>query len=162
MLELSIAKWPEENANFPHVSGLMFCVNTMADEGAKVYNVHIMNRETGSYEELALDEMYTVASSSFILLECGDGMTMFEGAEVVSDTGILDIEIVEKYLTANLGGVLDESYARVSLHITYTEGYLDNPYAEDSGHAIVIGVVGLILAVATIVTVLIIRKKRKG
>ena len=161
MLNAAVAKWPEENANFPHVSGVMFLVNTQAEADSRVYGVQILNPETGAYEPLENDRMYTVASNNFILLECGDGMTMFEGAKVVSDTGILDIEILENYIVNNLGGVIDKKYARVNLHVVFTEGFQsDYSYLTDGNHAIVIGAIGLVLAITTIVTVLIIRKRR--
>ena len=163
MLNAAVSKWPEENANFPHVSGVTFAVNTLEEASSRVYDVQVLNSETGAYEPLDLDKMYRVASNNFILLECGDGMTMFEGAKVVSDTGILDVEILEKYITNNLDGVIDEKYARVSLHVIFTEGFQSNPsYVTDGDHAIVIGVIGLVLAITTIVTVLIIRKRRYG
>ena len=161
MLELAVSKWPEESGNYPHVSGLTFGVNTLGEENAKVYGVKIMNSETGAYEPLEVDKTYTVASNNFILLECGDGMTMFEGAEVVSDTGILDIEILEKYIVENLGGVIGAEYAPVNRHVIFTEGIQEDPsYVTDGNHAIWIGAIGLALAIATIVTVRVIRKRR--
>ena len=122
MLEVAVAKWPEENGNFPHISGLTFSVNILGAEHERVYNVKIANSETGKYEALKPEGMYTVASNNFILLECGDGMTMYEGAEVISDTGILDIEIFESYIVDHLGGVIDERYAETDCRITFTEG----------------------------------------
>jgi 2',3'-cyclic-nucleotide 2'-phosphodiesterase (5'-nucleotidase family) len=162
MLELSVSKWPEENANFPHLSGLTFSVNTDGEAGARVYNVKILNTETDTYESLEPTAMYTVASNNFILLECGDGMTMFEGAKVVSDTGVLDIEILESYITHELGGVIGEKYRETSHRITFTEDGIitDSPYVDDGDGAMWIVAIALVLAVATIATVLIIRKKR--
>lgn len=160
MLDAAVSRWPEENANFPHVSGVTFFVNALEEANSRVYNVNILNSETGEYEPLELDKMYTVASNNFILLENGDGMTMFEGAKVVSDTGVLDVEILESYIVDHLDGVIGEEYAQTNRHITFTEGFLtSSPYA-DGDHAIVIAVIGIVLAVATIVTVMIIRKKR--
>jgi hypothetical protein len=113
------------------------------------------------YEPLELDKMYTVASNNFILLENGDGMTMFEGAKVISDTGILDVEILESYIVNHLDGVIDEGYAQANRHITLTEGFLTHyPYVTDGDHAIWIAAIGVFLAVATIVTALVIRRKR--
>jgi 2',3'-cyclic-nucleotide 2'-phosphodiesterase (5'-nucleotidase family) len=176
MLEVAMVKWPEENACFPNVSGMTFSVNTQGGEQDKVYNVKILNSESGIYEALELDRMYTIASSNFILLECGDGMTMFEGAEVVSDTGILDIEVLEKYLAEKLGGVIDESYAEADCRITFTEGVVKNDvdadddvnfdvntddYSDDGNYTIwIVGAAG-VLAVAVAVTVLLVRRKRK-
>ena len=166
MLELTVEKWPEENANFPHISGLTFSVNTLGGEHKKVYNVQIMDSETGSYGALSLDKMYTIASNNFILLECGDGMTMFEGAKVVSDTGILDIEILEDYIVNDLGGVIGEKYAEAERRITFTEGEITSqPVAieeNDGDHAVWIVVIVGVLAVAAIVTVLVIRRKRRS
>ena len=163
MLEVAVAKWPEESASFPHVSGVTFFVNTLAEENARVYNVHIINPETGEYEPLDPEKTYTVASSSFILFENGDGMTMFEGAKVVSDTGILDIEILEKYITEELGGVIGVEYNIISRRIAFGEGYLtENPYVSDGDHAIWIAAIGIVLAAATMITVFTIRKKRYG
>lgn len=160
MLELAVSKWPEESANFPHVSGMTFLVNTLAEENNKVYSVEVLNSETGVYEALEPDKMYTVASNNFILLECGDGMTMFEGANVVSDTGILDVEILEKYITENLGGVIGAEYVTFNRHLAFTEGEIDSIYEEDGSHAIWIAAIGLILAITTILVVRRIRKKR--
>lgn len=161
MLEAAVSKWPEENGNFPHVSGVTFFVNTLGEENSRVYSVQIMNSETGNYEALELDRTYTVASNNFILLECGDGMTMFEGAKVISDTGILDVEILENYIVDHLGGVIGEGYEEVDRRITFTEGQIAYyPYVSDGDHAIWIAAIFGILAVVTVVTVLTIRRKR--
>ena len=160
--------WPEENGSFPHVSGMTFSINTLGNANQRVYNVKIENTETQSYEALELDRKYTVASNNFILLEGGDGMDMFEGAKVISDTGMLDIEVLESYIVKNLGGVIPETYAKgtetyatANTRITFTEGYATHsPYTTDGDHAIWIGAIGLALAIITFTTVMIIRKRR--
>ena len=68
MLNAAVSKWPEENANFPHVSGIRFLVNTQEEVNSRVYGVQVWNAETGAYESLVLDKMYRVASNNFILL----------------------------------------------------------------------------------------------
>jgi 2',3'-cyclic-nucleotide 2'-phosphodiesterase (5'-nucleotidase family) len=158
MLETAVAKWPLENANFPHVSGMTFSVNTLGEENNRVYNVKIANSESGKYEALDPEKMYTVASSSFILIECGDGMSMFEGAEIVSDTGILDIEVLENYIIDELGGDFGERYKETDHRITFTEGV-----ARDVGSLVIwIAVIAVILAAAGVAIVLVIRKKRSA
>lgn len=166
MLELTVSKWPEENANFPHVSGLTFSVNTLGDANKRVYDVKIKNSETGNYEVLELDKAYTVASNNFILLECGDGMTMFEGAKVVSDTGILDVEILESYIVNELGGVIGERYADADRRITFTKGELtddENTADSEQDQAVVIWIAAGagVLAVAIIAAVLLVCRKKK-
>lgn len=165
MLEESLSSWPKENGNFPHVSGITFSFNYAVEEN-RVYNVKIENSESGEYEAIDPDKMYTIASNNFILLECGDGMTMFKGAEVISDTGILDVEVFEKYIKEHLGGVIPEKYAEVEKHISFTDGEViespdDFDYASDDDSAIWIAVVGALLALATVATVVIIRKKKR-
>ena len=158
MLETAVAKWPIESANFPHISGMTFFVNTLGEPNERVYNVKIMNSETGKYELIELERMYTVASSSFILLEGGDGMTMFEGAKVVSDTGILDIEVLENYIVNKLGGVIGESYEKADTRITFTEGFLQHyPYVTDGDEALWIALVGVALAIIIVISVIAIR-----
>ena len=51
-----------------------------------------------------------------------DGMTMFEGAEVIRDTGILDVEVLENYIVDTLGEVIGESYAEADHRIAFVEG----------------------------------------
>ena len=161
MLNAAVSKWPGESESFPHASGILFFVNVLEESDEKVYGAKILNPKTGEYDPLELDKMYTVASTDFILLEGGDGMDMFEDAKVVSDTGILDVEILEKYIFDQLEGVVDARYARATRHVTFTEGYDGNySYVTDGDHAVVIAAVGIILALITIITVLIIRKKR--
>lgn len=161
MLNAAVSKWPGESESFPHASGILFFVNVLEESDEKVYGAKILNPKTGDYEPLELDKMYTVASNDFILLEGGDGMDMFEDAEVISDTGILDVEILEKYIDDQLEGVIDARYARATRHVTFTEGDSGNySYVTDGDHAVVIAAVGIILALITIITVLIIRKKR--
>ena len=158
MLETAVAKWPTENANFPHISGMTFFVNTLGEANSRVYNVKIMNSKTGKYESLELEKMYKIASSSFILLEGGDGMTMFEGAKVVSDTGILDIEVLENYIVNKLGRVISESYAKADTRITFTEGFLQHyPYVTDGDEALWIALVGVALSVIIVISVIAIR-----
>lgn len=159
MLETAVAKWPLENANFPHVSGMTFSVNTLGEENNRVYNVKIANSESGKYEALDPEKMYTVASSSFILIECGDGMSMFEGAEIVSDTGILDIEVLENYIIDELGGDFGERYKETDHRITFTEGVISTDQ-DGENYAVWIIASAAVLAAAGAATVLVIRKKR--
>ena len=161
MLNAAVSKWPEENDNFPHASGILFFVNVLEESEEKVYGAKILNPETGEYDPLELDKMYTVASNNAILLEGAGGMDMFEDAKVISNTGILDVEILEKYIIDQLDGVVDARYARATRHVTFTEGdHGKYSYVTDGDHALVIAAIGIVLTLITIGTVLRIRKKR--
>ena len=68
---------------------------------------------------------------------------------MISDTGILDVEILENYVVHHLDGVIDDRYAQANGHITFTEGIqTDPPYVTDGNHTIWILVVGGVVALA--------------
>ena len=151
-LELAVKYLPTESGAFPHLSGITFSVNTAIESAAqvdenwvftgingqyRVYNIKVLNRESGQYEAIDLNKTYSIASDSYHLLECGDGMSMFESAKIIQNDGMLDLELLEKYITENLGGVIGESYAEVKTNITFTEGEIidnteDNPQGDDN------------------------------
>lgn len=180
MLTSAVSTWPEEAGVFPHISGLTFSINKLAEAKNRVYNVKIKNPTTENYEALDPNKMYTVASINYILLECGGGMTMFEGARVVSNTGILDIEILEQYIVNNLGGVIGEEYAESDNRIKFTEGEVIDNSNDTQGDetdtnegdstsnsnvfknytVLIIALTGSLVALSVIV-LLVIRRKRK-
>ena len=102
-LELAVKYWPTESGAFPHLSGITFSVNTAIESAAvvdenwvftgingqyRVYNIKVLNRESGGYEPLDLNKTYSIASDSYHLLECGDGMSMFENAKILQNDGM--------------------------------------------------------------------------
>lgn len=160
MLEVAVSMWPEEDGAFPHVSGISFLVDVLGEKNAKVYEVRVLNARLGRYEDIELDKTYTVASNNYVLLECGGGMTMFEGAKVVSDTGILDVEVLESYIVNDLGGVIDESYATATRNLAFTEGkQYGNPFVTDGSHAVWIAGIAIVLAVSLIIAALVINMR---
>lgn len=139
MLEYGLVFYPEENGSFQHVSGIKFDFDpqikhsVMLDEnqefvsveGARrVSDVKVLNQKTGMYEPIALDKKYTLASHSYLLMEYGGGATMFKGAKLLSDTGILDVELLESYITENLNGVIGGEYAQSQNRINILDEYI--------------------------------------
>ena len=139
MLEYGLVFYPEENGSFQHVSGIKFDFDpqikhsVMLDEnqefvsveGARrVSDVEVLNQETGAYEPIVLDKKYTLASHSYLLMEYGGGATMFKGAKLLSDTGILDVELLESYITENLNGVIGSEYAQSQNRINILDEYI--------------------------------------
>ncbi|MBQ3074473.1 MAG: bifunctional metallophosphatase/5'-nucleotidase, partial [Clostridia bacterium] len=136
-LETSVKYWPVESGAFPHMSGLTFSINTAIESSVsvdengvfagiygpyRVYNIKVLNKETGVYEPIDLNKEYTFASHNYYLLECGDGMKMFEGVKILQNDGMLDVELLETYIVEHLGGVIGQEYAAVQKSITFTEG----------------------------------------
>lgn len=125
MLELAVLNHPNEDGTFQHVSGLTFefdnsiptpvildeNMNFVRIDGERrVSNVKVLNQETNQYEDISLNAKYDLASHNYLLLEQGGGATMFQGAKVISDKGMLDVELLEIYITDCLNGVIEEDY----------------------------------------------------
>lgn len=148
MLELAMINYPAEDGSFPHLSGLTFSFNKAISPSVKVdehgmfigvdgeyrvYDIKVLNSETGAYEPIQLDKTYRYASINYFLLEYGGGMSMFKNAKIVENNGMLDAELLEKYILENLGGVIGSEYAEVDNKITFTDGFVtDDTAADDS------------------------------
>lgn len=151
MLELTTCDWPGERGGFPHVSGIKFSVNTAIESSVtfdennmfvsvdgeyRVYNVQVLDRESGEYKPLDPDKTYTLAGQNHSLLNGGGSITMFNGAKVVKNTGEIDVDVITTYITEHLGGVIGTQYATVSPNITFTDGViLPDDDDNDSGNS---------------------------
>ena len=137
MLEMSMMSYPLEDGSFPHVSGITFSVNTAiptavkvdengffekADGASRVYNVKVLDKESGTYKALDLNGKYVFAAFNYFLLDFGGGMSMFKDAKIIDAEGVLDVEVLESYIVNQLGGVIGEEYAEVKANITFTDG----------------------------------------
>ena len=145
MLEMSMISYPQEDGAFPHMSGITFSVNksipssikvdengffTKVDGDYRVYDVKVLDKESGNYKALELDKKYILAAADYYILNFGSGMSMFKDAKVVESEGMLDVEALERYITDNLNGVIGEEYKDVVNRITFTDGY-ENADNED-------------------------------
>lgn len=145
MLEMSMISYPQEDGAFPHMSGITFSVNksipssikvdengffTKVDGDYRVYDVKVLDKESGNYKALELDKKYILAAADYYILNFGSGMSMFKDAKVVESEGMLDVEVLERYITDNLNGVVGEEYKDVVNRITFTDGY-ENADNED-------------------------------
>jgi hypothetical protein len=88
-----------------------------------VYNVKILNKESGAYESLDLNKMYSFAAINYYILDFGGGLAMFKNATILENEGTLDVEFLERYITDNLNGVIGDEYKDVVNRITYTDGF---------------------------------------
>jgi 5'-nucleotidase/UDP-sugar diphosphatase len=121
-LEHASRNLPNENGGFLQVSGLTYEVNTAV-------TTPVVTDDKGSFKEIpagaarrvrnvkvngkAIDPsaQYTVAASKYMLVNGGDGMTMWKGAEFVNDPGIKDHDALIKYVQNFLKGkITSEKY----------------------------------------------------
>jgi hypothetical protein len=86
-------------------------------------------------------------------------MKMLEGAKILQQDGMLDVEAVERYLTEELGGVIGEQYQEVEPNITFTEGEI---YANDGklSPALIVGIAAGVALILILAVVLIKKNKR--
>ncbi len=153
MLEFGLIVYPEENGSFQHVSGITFDFDPQIEhsikldenqefvsiEGARrVSDVKVLDKATGEYKPIELDGKYTLASHSYLLMEYGGGATMFKESKLLSDTGILDVELLENYITENLDGVVGAQYAESQNRINVLDEYIPlRKTFEDKGYEVI-------------------------
>lgn len=56
------------------------------------------------------DATYTLASVDYYLLNNGDGYTMFDGAKILQNGAIMDIEALYYYISVALDGHIGKGY----------------------------------------------------
>ncbi len=111
---------PEELGGFLQVSGMTYEINTniesscVADENGLFVKVdgdyRVQNVMVGD-EPLDLNKKYSLAAISYILRDNGDGYTMFDDAETLTEGSKLDNQALLEYIQDVLGGVVGEEYA---------------------------------------------------
>ena len=117
-LEFGVGAWPTDFGGFLHVSGMtyefdpsvespvVYDVNksfVRIDAGPRrVFNVRILDPETGNYEPLDPTRTYTVGGTTYLLRDAGDGYEMLKG--LGHDTGTPDLDLLEKYIVDHLHG----------------------------------------------------------
>ena len=118
-LEWGARKVPGENGGFLQVSGLSYEIHSYipdpckADENTMFAGIEgerrVQNVLIGG-EPIDPEATYTLASHDYMLLNGGDGYSMFAGAPVLQDRVKLDNQVLIDYITETLGGVIGEEY----------------------------------------------------
>ncbi len=119
-LEMGVRNLPQENGGFLQVSGLTYAVNTSVPSSVVTDDKGNFVRVSGAYrvsdimvdgQPIDLNKTYKLASHNYMLLSGGDGMTMFEGCNVLLQDVAVDVDVLYNYINKNLGGVVGEEYA---------------------------------------------------
>ena len=118
-LEWGARKVPGETGGFLQVSGLSYEIHSYlpdpctADEAGLFTGIEgerrVKNVLVGG-EPIDPEATYTLASHNYMLLNQGDGYTMFAGAKLLQDSVKLDNQVLIDYITEDLGGVIGEEY----------------------------------------------------
>ena len=118
-LEWGARSVPSENGGFLQVSGLSYEIHSyiespcLTDENTMFVGIEGERRVKNvlvAGEPIDPEAIYTLASHNYMLLNHGDGYTMFDGAPLLQDSVKLDNQVLIDYITENLGGVIGEEY----------------------------------------------------
>ena len=108
-LELGASRLPEENGGFIHVSGLTYTINSQIPSSVQFDDKNNFVSVDGEYrvsdikvngQDLDLEKEYTLACHDYMLINGGDGFTMFKGTEVIKDRVLPDVDVLVDYLKA--------------------------------------------------------------
>ena len=119
-LEMACRNYPEESGAFLHVSGMSYTINASVPSSVKLDDKGNFTGVEGDYrvtdikvngEPIDLEKTYTLASHSYMLKSSGDGMSMFEGCNIIQDDIAVDVDVLSNYLTEALGGTVGDAYA---------------------------------------------------
>ncbi|MFI3312602.1 MAG: 5'-nucleotidase C-terminal domain-containing protein [Eubacteriales bacterium] len=122
-LELGVAYAPGVSGGFLQVSGMAYTVDLSIPSSVVVDDRGSFVSVDGEYrvvevtvgdKPLDLEAYYVVGSHDYLLLSGGDGMTMFQGAEVVKDRFMVDNEVLIAYMVDYLGGDIDQAYGDIN------------------------------------------------
>ena len=118
-LEWGARNVPGENGGFLQVSGLSYEIHSyidnpcITDENTMFAGIEgerrVKNVLIGG-EPIDPEATYTLASHDYMLLNNGDGYTMFDGAPLLQDSVKLDNQVLIDYITETLEGVIGEEY----------------------------------------------------
>ena len=125
-LENGAKNSPGESGGFLQVSGLTFTIDSTIPSSIKCDEQGAFLAVEGEYrvrdimigdKPLDVNATYSLASHDYMLLNAGDGMTMFKDAKLLKDKFMIDNEVLINYIKDHLNGVVGEEYAE-----TYGQG----------------------------------------
>lgn len=119
-LEWSCRLLPEEEGSFLQVSGISFevdtstkssCLSTEDGNFAGVSGERRVQNVLVNGQTIDPDKTYTLASSTYLLKEGGNGFTVFEGAKDITKEMQSDYGVLEKYIKEGLNGKISDEYS---------------------------------------------------
>ena len=119
-LEWGCRAVPGESGAFPQVAGLTFEIHTYIESSCTQDEAGMFTGVAGEYrvknvtvngELLDPGKTYSLASHDYLLLNHGDGYTMFDGSPVLREPVKPDVQVLTDYLTDTLGGIIGAEYA---------------------------------------------------
>ena len=113
MLEKWTSQLPNEEGNFPHVSGMRLTIHS---KSRRVTDVEVLDSVTNTYKPLDLQRRYTIGTIDYTL----KGGMMSDCPQLPAKTQ-QDAECVANYLSSFANGEVDATYAKSQGRITFIE-----------------------------------------
>lgn len=119
-LEWASRSVPAENGGFLQVSGMSYEIHTYIDPTCTEDTNGMFTGITGERrvrnvmiggEPVDPEAFYTLASTDYVVINNGDGLTAFDGAERLDDGGLLEHDVIIDYIREDLGGTIGEEYS---------------------------------------------------
>ena len=104
----------------------------------RVSNVRVLDSATGTYSPLDPAASYSVACHDYYLYSQGDGFSMFgtDHVTVLKDRTMVDSEVLIRYITEELGGVITEqAYGQPQGRITILSHNAQEPVSPEEPDA---------------------------
>ncbi len=164
-LEHGARLYPETCGGFLQVSGLSYKINSEVESPVvtddmgmfleideskerRVYDVKVAD------EALDPDKEYTLVAIEYMLVNGGDGFTMFAGSEKLEVTLPTDAEMLIKYFTENLGGTItEEQYGNIEGEGRITIGSRDVDAGTNTTWIVLMCAAGMLAAGSILVNV---------
>lgn len=118
-LEMGAAKLPQESGGFLQVSGISYIVDSTLPSTVEKDMKGNFLRVAGAYrvqnvkingKPLDLSKTYTLGGTVYTLRLGGDGMSMFQNAPLVKQTGLSETDVVLEYLQNFLNAKIVNKY----------------------------------------------------
>lgn len=133
-LEMAVSYLPTEGGVFPQVAGFRFDIDPSVPSPSemnpttqvfelkkgprRIRNVEIFHQKKGKYVKLSPKKQYTIAGTSYSLVDNGDGLQFPHITIVRKDFGTTRV-VVEKYITEYLNGKVgkerEETAGRINI-----------------------------------------------
>ena len=120
-LEYSVSFYPNEFGGFLQVSGITFDVDVniqsgvVTDDLGMFVSIEGEDRRVSNVmvngEAIDPNATYSVAGNTYTLLNEGDGYTMFDGAEVLLESSVLDHQVFMNFISSFDDGIVSEDYS---------------------------------------------------
>lgn len=115
-LEKCSAKVPEEDGNFPQVSGLRYTIHSVSHT---VSDIQVLDASTGKYVPINPNKKYSVSTTDYYSSGGFDGI--LKDCTILKNTTLLSRDILAEYLTNVIGSNIGDAYKQAQGRITIIE-----------------------------------------